>query len=59
MSNLVCLKCLSETGDSWEQCEGKCPIPFSPHFSTAEMFEWFSEQEIKDFFKEDFNGSQG
>lgn len=27
-----CPKCGAESGDAWIQCEGSCPIPFSPHY---------------------------
>lgn len=49
----VCPKCLMESGDDWQQCGEKCPIPFSPHFSTAMMFDWFTEDEIKEMFKDE------
>jgi hypothetical protein len=29
---MTCPKCGAESGDSWLQCEGSCPMPMSPHF---------------------------
>lgn len=34
MKNIVCPKCQVESGDSWGQCAGSCPMPMSPHFTT-------------------------
>lgn len=31
-----CPKCGETSGDAWWQCEGSCPLPFSPHFKQAE-----------------------
>lgn len=35
-----CPKCKYISGDDWRQCEGKCPMPCSPHFDegTAQVF---------------------
>lgn len=30
-----CPKCGEESGDSWVQCEGECPMPMSPHYIGA------------------------
>lgn len=27
-----CVKCGENSGDSWEQCRGACPVPGSPHY---------------------------
>lgn len=27
-----CPKCHAISGDDWSQCEGKCPMPMSPHY---------------------------
>lgn len=29
---IACPKCGAESGDSWDRCEGSCPLPFSPHY---------------------------
>lgn len=36
-----CPKCRAAHGNSWEQCEGDCPMPMSPHFNetTARAFD--------------------
>jgi hypothetical protein len=36
-----CLKCRHVSGDNWEQCEGTCPMPGSPHYDdlTAHAFQ--------------------
>jgi hypothetical protein len=31
----ACRKCGYESGDSWIQCEGSCPVEQSPHFDPA------------------------
>ena len=28
----ICPKCKCTSGDNWEQCNGACPIPSSPHY---------------------------
>lgn len=28
----TCPKCGAVTGNDWSQCNGVCPIPFSPHY---------------------------
>lgn len=30
-----CPKCGEEGGDDWSQCEGVCPVPFSPHYKST------------------------
>ena len=32
---LPCPKCKAETGDAWDNCEGSCPMPMSPHYTPA------------------------
>jgi hypothetical protein len=29
---IICPKCGAVSGDSWANCEGKCPMPFSPYY---------------------------
>lgn len=40
-AKLKCMKCKRVSGDNWEQCEGKCPMPMSPHYDdlTAHAFQ--------------------
>lgn len=33
---LKCPKCGAFSGDDWSQCQGSCPLPISPHYSTQE-----------------------
>lgn len=32
---MECPKCGHTSGDSWLQCEGKCPMPMSPHYDSS------------------------
>ena len=32
---MKCPKCSYRSGDDWEQCNGSCPIPGSPHYTAA------------------------
>jgi hypothetical protein len=34
-----CPKCGATSGDNWIQCEGKCPMPVSPHFDFSTLIE--------------------
>lgn len=29
----TCPKCGAESGDSWSQCKGSCPMPGSPYYT--------------------------
>jgi hypothetical protein len=29
---MQCPKCGARSGDDWRQCEGRCPLPMSPHY---------------------------
>jgi hypothetical protein len=48
-----CPKCKKESGDSWSQCEGSCPMPMSPHYdssrpdalTTEQMLEVYKEEQ--------------
>jgi len=31
-AKITCPKCKWVSGDDWKQCEGKCPMPGSPHY---------------------------
>lgn len=35
-----CPKCGANSGDSWTQCEGSCPMPLSPHYKIAAASEY-------------------
>lgn len=35
-----CPKCKYYSGDDWEQCNGKCPVPRSPHFDEGTSAEY-------------------
>ena len=32
-----CPKCGYESGDTWAQCGGSCPMPMSPHYVADDM----------------------
>lgn len=38
---MICPKCNANSGDDWVQCEGKCPLPHSPHY------DWQTEMNFK------------
>lgn len=33
MSKFRCSKCKAESGDTWVQCKGVCPVSGSPHYN--------------------------
>lgn len=33
MTEMYCPKCYATSGDNWSQCDGKCPMPMSPHYN--------------------------
>lgn len=47
-----CPKCGKTSGDDWSQCEGDCPIPFSPHHK------WHDEACEKKPVSDDFISGQ-
>lgn len=36
---IVCPKCNYDSGDSWAQCGGSCPMEMSPHYDPAADFQ--------------------
>lgn len=37
MSEKQCPTCKFTSGDNWEQCNGVCPMPMSPHYKPNEQ----------------------
>lgn len=35
---MQCPKCKSHSGDNWNQCNGDCPMPGSPHYNKQSDF---------------------
>lgn len=36
----TCPKCGAVSGDDWSQCEGRCPMEMSPHYTAGEDLKW-------------------
>lgn len=43
-NNNKCPKCGCSTGDSWAQCENKCPMNMSPYYSEEVAKQYGSSQ---------------
>ena len=37
-----CMKCLMISGDDWSQCQGKCPLSYSPHYDPVTREQFYS-----------------
>jgi hypothetical protein len=35
-----CPKCGAGSGGDWSQCEGRCPMGMSPHYTAGEDLKW-------------------
>jgi hypothetical protein len=43
-----CPKCKKVSGDDWSQCEGACPLTFSPDFDADTRARYGGLQKVED-----------